>query len=200
MCVGRSKQSGFTLAETLVALALLSILSVLALNAISALQSTTRVERRLDAKSEVLAARNHFSQVLSDIRPVYRVATDGQSSVAFSGVSDKLKLVTVLDDQVVKGGLYEVEYGRSGKTLQISYRLSRGPESTVGMEPHTVLDNIVDFKLRYLGTTEADAKPAWSATWTQTDQLPLAIEISVTFPEGDERTWLPLTVRIATAQ
>jgi prepilin-type N-terminal cleavage/methylation domain-containing protein len=190
--------AGFTLAETLVALALLAFLSVMALNAMSALQSTKRVEAKLDAANEVAAARNHLLQVLSDIRPVYRTSDDGSSSVAFSGEPTSLTLVSVLDDQVVTGGLYEIRYALNNNALGISYRLLQNTP-TGAWQDYPLLQGVSGIKFRYYGPPEVAGEAAWVNQWTAKERLPLAIEIGITFSEVNRR-WQILTVPVETAK
>jgi hypothetical protein len=39
----------------------------------------------------------------------------------------------------------------------------------------------------------------WQNSWPVSDQLPLAIEVTVRFPSGDTRKWPPLVIPLASS-
>lgn len=193
------RQAGFTLAEMLVALALLSLLSIMALATLSTLRETRRIEQRIGQNDEMESVRQHFRQTFSDIRPTRRISSSGNSSLVFNGKTDAITFTTVLDDQVVTGGLYEVDYRTENGAVLFAYRLIRSEGNEIEWQRLRLLAGADSIQFRYLGAAEEGKTAVWFNSWPAGDRLPSAVEVTVRFG-NNRRSWVPLITRVETAQ
>jgi type II secretion system protein J len=192
-------QSGFTLAEMLVALALLGLMSAFALTSLNTLGAVKRVEARIDGRSDVEAVQRHLQQAIADTRVVFDSDDQAQQKINFSGTPVSLKIVTVLDDRFERGGLYRLDYSLAASDLKLDYAVYRPSKSAQASKTEILLQNVASLSFRYFGPAELGGIPQWQQSWPVVDQLPLAIEVTVGFPPGDTRKWQPLIIPLASS-
>ncbi len=192
-------QSGFTLAEMLVALALLGLMSAFALTSLNTLGEVKRVEARIDGRSDVEAVQRHLQQIIADTRVVFDSDDLGQQKISFSGTPSSLKIITVLDDRFERGGLYRLDYSFAASELKLDYALYRPLKSARASKTEILLQNVASLSFRYFGPAENGGVSQWQKSWSTADQLPLAIEVTVGFPPGDTRKWPPLVIPLASS-
>ena len=192
-------QAGFTLAEMLVALALLGLMSAFALTSLNTLGEVKRVEARIDGRSDVEAVQRHLQQAIADTRVVFDSDDQAQQKISFSGTTTSLKIVTVLDDRFERGGLYLLDYSLAASELKLDYVLYRPSKSAQASKTEILLQNVASLSFRYFGPSEVGGVSQWQQNWPATDQLPLAIEVTVGFPPGDTRKWQPMVISLASS-
>jgi general secretion pathway protein J len=192
-------QGGFTLAEMLVALALLGLMSAFALTSINTLGEVRRVEARIDGRGDVEAVQRHMQQAIADTRVIFDSDDQNVEKISFAGTATSLKIATVLDDRFERGGLYRLNYGLADSELRLSYALVRPLKSAKPDEMEVLLGNVSSLSFRYFGPAGDDGALQWQNSWPVSDQLPLAIEVTVRFPSGDTRKWPPLVIPLASS-
>jgi prepilin-type N-terminal cleavage/methylation domain-containing protein len=180
--------SGFTLLELLVALALSAFVSLILLHGIRI--ATAGFERHT-AATEQLDARQSLDDLLrrtlGTATQIPRLAggdfNGGPGAVAFLGVAED-----------GGPGLYRIELALdSAHNLVLRRRLA-----VPAGDPHTAMSVIAsrvrDFRLAYFGADAANATPTWHDSWRQLNLLPLMMR--VIFDAEGEVPRPPLVVRL----
>jgi prepilin-type N-terminal cleavage/methylation domain-containing protein len=185
------RDSGFTLIEVLVALALSALVSVILLNGIRlaafGLDRHTRQTELLDRRQ---SAGEILRRTLGSAALVARSA-GGE----FTGTPNRVEFLGVAED--AGPGLYHislaVDRARADRPLILRRRLA-----VAGGDPRAaasiIADNIRGFRLAYFGTDSADAPPAWHDRWESLSGLPLMVR--VIFDSDGDPLRPPLIVRL----
>lgn len=203
MTDARRSQSGTSLLELLVAVALLALLAVYALDAIGSLRDFGHIETRLGAQQSVDAAAGYIRGSIESMRPA-RVENDGAPPrLAFSGAEKEISFVTESDPRLDYGGLYDVnlvlEKSADGLADLVAYRRPfRAIKSSATAS--LLLQNIERLTFRYFGSPEEGEPFSWREQWNSPSRLPLAVEIDVRFARSDSRRHLSMTIGIMTAR
>jgi prepilin-type N-terminal cleavage/methylation domain-containing protein len=193
-------EQGFTLVETLLALALLALMSAYAVSAIRIMRNVDRLELRISERAEIEAVQRHLITVVSDARTAFEQARTAAALHLFQGGSGGFDLISVLDDHLERGGLYRARYyvDAEKRTLMLSYKLLRGDDAAAAANDVALLSNVKELQVRYFGTPGPGAAAAWTADWSVRDRLPQLVEIAVVFEDGDNRRWPLLLVNTQT--
>jgi type II secretion system protein J len=174
----RSFQSGFTLIETLVALALLSLMTIFATGAIATMSRTKQVEARIAVRSNMEAVERHLTQTLSDMRTLFAVGTDQGTQLAFSGESGSVSFVGLLSDRLERGGLYSLHYGvTENGVFALEYQLYRPLHEFKTGQSENLLSGVENVSFNYFGSTMDGDSARWSNQWHLKDTLPRAISV-----------------------
>lgn len=185
------RDSGFTLIEVTVALALTALVSLILLQGIrlasSGLDRHARATERLDARQSLddLLRRTLGAAVL----------LPRGTGADFVGRPEAVELVALAEDG--GAGVYRVDLGidrtRRGQPLVLLRRLamSAGEPRAVAS---VVATNVRDFRLAYFGTAGTDAEPRWHDSWEQLAVLPLMVRVTLDAEGAPPRP--PLVVRL----
>ena len=194
---GPNSESGTTLVELLVALALLSLMIVYALGALGYLRTMDQFAAGIETQSAVEAVAQHMRQSIADARITFE-RTDGETTrIVFKGDPTALELVSVLNDELATGGLFVLRYEAGGQgTFSLKRRLHR----TELAAEVVLLDGIKNLRFRYFGAIEAGGEASWLERWPVADRLPMAVAVTVTFPESDSRRWPETVIGLAAAR
>jgi general secretion pathway protein J len=190
---------GFTLVEMLVSLALLSLMAVYALNAFSSLQRINRVADRTAAQGEVQAVVRSMRETLSDARPFASARNNGEVPSLFRGQAEWVEFATASNGSKETGGIYLVRYSIDNGGQLVSERsvLHDGIASSINKV--RLLSGVENVKFTYRDWN-SDLSPKSLSIWEQADRLPHAVEIALTFPDGDPRVWPRLQVAVQAAR
>lgn len=174
----RSFQAGFTLIETLVALALLSLMTVFATGAIVVMSRTRQVEARIAERSNMEAVERHLTQTLSDMRTLFAVGTDQNAQLVFSGESGSVSFVGLLSDRLERGGLYWLHYGVTANAVfALDYQLYRPLHRFKSGQSEDLLSNVENVSFNYFGAAKNGEPARWFNQWRRKDTLPGAISV-----------------------
>jgi general secretion pathway protein J len=190
------RDSGFTLVELLVSLALLSLMTVYALKAFYSLRDFDRVADRIAAQAEVEAVASHLREAVADARAVFASDASDAPRLLFKGSGEVLQFVAASDGSRETGGLIEVSYGLDSDGTLFSERHILRAAATSPANRVILLRGVTDLSFRYwngAATGEGETADAWP----ENDRLPDAIEVRVTFADSDLRRWPPTLVRLA---
>ncbi len=185
-----SGEAGVTLVELLIALALLAVMTGYALAALTRMRDIDRLIERIEAQAAVDAVARHMRQTIADTRAIARYPERPEQRTGFTGKSDAIEFVSALNDELETGGLFDLRYATDGSgTLRLGRRLVNGGADT----DLALLDSVNSIRFRYWGALEQGGEADWRHSWTIPDRLPLAVEITVNFANGDARRW-PMTI------
>lgn len=195
----RSRESGLTLLEVLVALVLLSAIGLLMTDGLRFGARAWEVSRTQALPTQDLAVLRDF------LREQYAGATAraprGQMQApppVFEGLSDHLMFVAPSPQMMAAFGL-----ARYAITLSPGERGTRDliltvePEGTgyeavapAAFQRQAVLASDVDrLELAFFGIGEGETDPRWHDRWEVERRLPGMIRLRLTFPPGDDRHW-----------
>ena len=193
-----ARQSGFTLVELLVTMALLSMLM---LGMASALRTMAQTEERVDARlarADELRVATHFLRTVLGRVSVRRIAAapkEGVSPYLFVGAADAVAWV----------GIMPARHGAGGRTF---FRLALeplqdGPALVIRFIPWTDRADFPDWgqadsrilarEVTSLALSYEDARqsvPTWVQAWTRTDSLPERVRIDLQTSAGPWPLWV----------
>ncbi len=178
--------SGFTLAELLVSLALLGMAAVLVTQGFAADRGVLgRIEARANSGEEVSAAQNLIRARIE--RLFAQTRYEGLSTyVDFDGSADHLAFLSS-DRQ-----------GATPDRIQaLDLRLTPHGDLTLqaGVDAPPVLRDVRDLEIGYYGSGGPNDPPAWRPQWSRQVSTPQLVRVRLTFPPGDRRVWPELIVR-----
>jgi general secretion pathway protein J len=169
-----NKQDGFTLVETLVALALLALISVYGLTALSFSRAYDRVGRKIELAMNEDLALERIRELMSQFQ---FINSDIDKPPTFLGRKDKLQFLAISDGKSIPGGLYQVQMLKSddGRLLLQwqSFPLNSGNEI---MNEVSVLNDVAEL---YLGYSAAWTSETYFDTWTAHESFPRALRFQV---------------------
>ncbi len=190
----RSGEAGFSLIETLVALAILAFVMAMVPTALKHAKLALKSLGVEHASSAGSGSLRYLEQRLADALPLYGDRKGHSARIAFRGERHGIEFLTPIENAPLGGGLYRV--GVSAEPSRLSMRLvpySPSRDSpTQGTTQRDLIGDLKQGEFRYFGPGEPGAA-AWHESWIDRDSLPLLIEITL-----KERTARSATViRIA---
>lgn len=201
-CVDPACNTGFTLVEMLVVLALLSLI-VLAMA--SALRSTAQLEERADERlqrtDEMRTVNRFLHAVLGRIsaRKTSAPVPEGASPYFFAGAPGSISWVGVMPAQFGAGGRYHFRLGvEQSPGQQPALVLRFAPWTDAASAPdwsqtqsHALLEPVSAFSIQY---EDASADPPqWLPAWNNPKRLPERVLITLQTPAGD---WPPIVIAL----
>lgn len=185
-------ESGFTLVEMLVSLALTALIGVLLIQSLRATGLINRNGQRLAAQEEVQLVRGHLRRTLAD---AVRRNGDGRR-VTFLGQGDHLTAMIEANHEAERASRIQFDLmaatSPDGTSLGL-VETARLVESRAAERPEVLLESIAGLSLRYFGVQaqpgSAEWQPRWATQWLRKDRLPSLVEVTVAFPASDSRRW-----------
>jgi prepilin-type N-terminal cleavage/methylation domain-containing protein len=161
-------ESGFTLVELLVSLALLSLMAIYALNALTINSQMKSVADEVGRKAEIAAVLRQFHDEIASLTPVYAQGGNGQPMLLFEGKRNAISYVASADGTRETGGLYRVTWSVDKDQQLVLQRALLRVEPTTSTSL-VVLKDIADITLFYDG----------AETWTEQNTLPKSIKLLI---------------------
>jgi prepilin-type N-terminal cleavage/methylation domain-containing protein len=177
----RHRQSGVTLLELLVALALIALLASFGFNLIAA---SGRALTRGDLTSQAvdrLLERRELRSVLE--RAVVLIRSDG-SAVGLTGTREGLVFAAVLDDgvfwagQPVEAHIDQVDLGAGSQARMFISGLAESDRAPVERQ-HSLSGPGTTLQIDYFGRTSVGASPAWQQDWPANAGLPMLVRVVI---------------------
>ena len=187
--------SGFTLLETLVAMACLALMAAYGVQAIGNFSAIRRVEQSVARHESVQAARLHLRQVTSGARPSVRLNEAGQTEFEFEGTSEALRISAVLDDRLVNGRLQRIIYELVDDALTLRFEQPQS-NGTLDQQKVVLLTDVNKLRFQYFGTSGEGSVSKWQTVWKE-NNLPQAIRIDAVLDGTDTAQWGTLYISLA---
>ncbi|MEO1610474.1 MAG: prepilin-type N-terminal cleavage/methylation domain-containing protein [Pseudomonadota bacterium] len=196
--------TGFTLAEMLVALALLSLIFTALATALNFSIRTNEIAVKNDFQQSVAVANKFLRNTISRSRALYVQTQSGRErKLQFQGTKTSIRFVANLPGWTTVAGVHVIDIKLSAASLQngrgqlIARFAAYRPEQTKEPKfyhPSTLLRNVQTVEFAYFGVKEQGQKPEWHMTWTSVNRLPQLVAISATFNEASNNNIWPDTV------
>lgn len=179
-----------TLIEMIVVLGLMALIVIFMANGMGAMHSFSGLGPRIEQQDEVTAVRDHLRRTIAEAfgRSLLR------REVRFTGAADSMRFLAPSDPVFEIGGLYRIALSIAespdGRHALVEERSLDRENRTATTTPVVLLDHIDSLTLRY--------RIARTRTLVNTigegDPLPDLIEVTLHFPDGDDRSWSPLLI------
>jgi general secretion pathway protein J len=192
---GQGGQSGFTLVELLVALALFSLLvTVLFNNVHFGLQAWKQGGARAEDVQHMMASQELLRRMIGDIYPMYIIDAAAGPRIDFEGTKDALSFLASAPTSANTGGRYRFKLSVERRSGEDDLILSAMPElafsQNSAMGTRTLLLRDVDHaEFSYFGTPAGERNPQWTDVWSKRSEMPVLVRVRVAFRSGDMRSW-----------
>ncbi|MBK6744351.1 MAG: prepilin-type N-terminal cleavage/methylation domain-containing protein [Hydrogenophilales bacterium] len=191
-----ARQSGFTLLELMIGLALLGMLLLLLFGALRlGSRSWDAGEARLSSASSQTVVAGFLRRRLSRVYPLRFKRAEGQA-LAFEGEPTALRFAGRIPTRQGIAGLHLLALELESDELILRWSL---PGAEVvdfsgldGTEKTVVLRGVKDVAWSYFGAMEAEADPVWQDVWHSDKNLPVMIRLTLTPTEG--KPWPEIVV------
>lgn len=202
---GNSLQSGFTLVEVLVSIAIMLLIAPLAIEGVrTGLETWNRLEQRAEVMDRARTAQRVIRKQISEALP-FKVNDDAvQDAIHFQGSRNAVEFVANLPGHVSGGGLFinriEQAVIDDEAVLLLSYRPLNGTAGGDAETQRVVLGRGVErIELGYYGALNLRAGAAWHAHWDNQAQLPQRVRLQVWREKGGYPLWSELTIPVYAA-
>jgi general secretion pathway protein J len=191
-----SRNSGFTLVELLIGLALLGFLSLLML---SGLEITSNAWRHVDARAtagrELESAQDLLRDRLSQVYPAVVSDDDGNHTVDFAGRADAIEFVAPLPERFGARVLVRFRLHLDDGTLRLGWSLPGNAETDSDSPAEaSVLGNLSDVAILYYGVDDPAAPAHWQSSWLGRKSLPLLIRVHLARNAPETAAWPDLVI------
>ncbi|HUL95717.1 MAG TPA: prepilin-type N-terminal cleavage/methylation domain-containing protein [Usitatibacter sp.] len=197
-------QSGFTLIELVVAMALLAAMMALVYSGLAyALRSWDAGENNARAVVDRRIGENFLRRELGEMFPM-RWKDPMVLRFAFDGQRDSLRFVSARPPDVAMGGLslvgLSVENGTAkGRRLVMRRAMPDDDAKDFGplerAEPYVLIDNVDSVAFSYFGSENDFTEQRWTDTWTFQGHMPAMVRLTIRTADGQALE--PLTVRVS---
>jgi len=205
--------SGFTVLELLISLALLGLIMSYLFGAISFGKRAWEEGKTVDDLEAVDLVQGFIERRLGQARMLVVSRGGGAGAeLAFEGRSDGIRFVAASPGRTEIAGLYEIEIAREPAradctdcgSLAVKQSLFRPGAKTVAAfdredENRTLLGHVREVEFRFFGSSKPHLAPEWHDHWIGHQVLPRLVMVRVGFHPGDLRTWSDLVVELKLA-
>ncbi len=200
LIVNSRSERGFTLVELLLAMTLISMLLALAYGGLrAATQAAERGQKLLEVTGGIRSSHQFVRRQLNQLQPLpFELIEEDNVRVVFLGDSRRIQYVAPMPGYLGQGGpqvqVLELVPGAEGDQLLFSHALLQDftIERLLDRDPIVLLDNIASGEFQFLSRDEEGNLMGWEATWTQPDQLPVAVSLDLALNSDSPALWPPL--------
>lgn len=184
-------QSGFTLLEVTVALAIAGLFLAMLYEVFAgSFQAWDRSGRVVDGHASLASTRDALRLWLGQAQCCDLDV--GEASVAtFSGASDSLMFATYMPDHFAQTGMQPVllEVRRQAGHFKLTLQF--------GDDERTLLSGLAEMKFSYDCSGQNLDRLSCRDEWQQTDGLPSNVLVTAKFQSSDRRVWTPLLIAVS---
>jgi general secretion pathway protein J len=197
-------QSGMTLMELVVALALLALIVGALAGALgTGLNASAAVEARAGAGETLRVAQTALRRYVGQARPaIWRAGAREQ--IAFAGDAAALGFMALMPPWPGSGGLYLVRIGLEdrpdGRALVLRRMPTAGERSDFGFpdasDAAVLAEGVAAIRWSYFGVEDGARAPAWRADWRGQRRLPKLVRLDLQFRDPRAPAWPPLVIAL----
>lgn len=200
------RQRGFTLMEVLLASVLLAAGLAMGLATLRAASATVERGEVMSARNERMRAVEGFLRArIGGARPIaFGLDTANGVPQRFSGDAQQMRFVADLPDYLGRGGpyLHDLKIEQDGDTARMTVDLhmvlgGQPVNEPVQRAPEVLVKGMRQMAFRYRTLTPENALGEWQDEWTDTERLPL--QVQVVLRDGDGRDWPAMVVSLPLA-
>lgn len=202
----RQRQSGFTLVEVMLAIALVSVIMALAYGGLrTSTRATDSGEALIEETNRLRVTHQFVRRQLSLAQPLIIEEGDEEGlQIRFMGDRDFVRFVAPMPGYLSYGGAYvqqfSLERGRNGMELVFYYAMLNGyePGEIEMFDGIVLMDGLREGSFLYLSLDEDEQSTFWADYWEETDRLPLAVVFEADLDRDSGLAWPDLYAEVMT--
>ncbi|UTD29045.1 prepilin-type N-terminal cleavage/methylation domain-containing protein [Bradyrhizobium sp. WD16] len=191
------REAGFTLAETLVVIAVFSLLAATLFGAVRfGLRAWQGVSNRAVATDEVLAVQDYLRHAIANAYPAFVRETSARGHLDFSGTRTSMVFVGPSPLSRGIGGRARINLIAEPSGQGMALTVSAQPELQAGNQSEmkdVILRDLRDIEFAYRGSVRSQ-RAEWQSTWEGLPAMPSMIRIRASFGPDDPRIWPDLVI------
>jgi general secretion pathway protein J len=200
----RAAQSGMTLVELVVALALLAlIVGALAAALGTGVGANAAVGARAGGDETLRVAHTTLRRYIGQARPV-KWRAGAREQIGFIGEAQSLGFTAIMPPWPGTGGFYRVRVGLEERPGGMALVLRRAPTAgermdydLAGAPDMAVLaEGVAALRFSYFGVEDGAREPAWRAEWRGQRHLPRLVRLDLQFRDPAQPAWTPLVIAL----
>jgi general secretion pathway protein J len=188
VAVEANAESGFTLIEVLVSLALVSLLTLIMVGAIGHMRSISAISKSNDADVELQAFGNYLAQLIAGAKPLALISDNPDRRIVFSGNAEQLRFSSVVRVGSNQIALRDVEIrtlSTNGKLALVEINHARRvgeaySNTELTSAPITLMNVLRSVHFEYLEDTPASSTAQkWLQAWEMPGKMPRAVRFTI---------------------
>lgn len=190
-----SRESGFSLLELVIALALLALLMALLPPAVRMAKRASAFATQLSATSGTATSMVAVERLLREAMPQIERDDNGALKIAFDGTATSLSFVAPVSDGPFGGCLcrfvlatFQSDDGKSRDIMLTSepWAASGSAQATANAQKRTLTIATGDVAFRYFGISPGETSAQWHDAWLRKDRLPDLVEVALPARTGQQ--------------
>lgn len=199
--IKQTKHAGFSLIEVLLAVTLLGIIMALAYGGLrTVIKSTDRADELIQEQTHLRATQQFLHRQLARALPLNYFVDDSDQFYVFEGDGERLQFVAPMPGYLGAGGpqVQELALERTHNGYELLFKhvplLSYEDGILRDVEPITLLRGLADGEFLYIGLDREGRLSEWENEWEETDEIPVAVSMDLSFAEDSLISWPILNV------
>lgn len=197
---GNDGETGFTLVELLVALALFSLLTGLLFDNVRfGLRAWRSTSANTEQVERSMISQDLLRRTIGNLYPMTIANSGVQPQIDFEGTKERISFLGNAPIALSAGGHFRfnilVERTQEHADLVMVSTPELASRDDQSMTRRTLLLSGIDWvELSYFGETATERKLQWHESWTKQSDVPRLVRLRVGFRSGDARLWPDLLV------
>ena len=199
--------SGFTLMEMLIGVAMLSLIMALLTGTLGSARIALGFVERTTAVTPVYSAQSYLRSALIQARAKQRGSNSNDNDPGFIGNAEWMQFITSYSPQGQMGGLYRLQIVLQPSAKGQFYNLvvlqtfaraapSDAPPPELPVARAILIESVQAISFSYYGAVDDSSAPEWQDSWSLSYKLPTLVSIDLKFAPGDGRIWPRLIVPV----